>query len=271
MGVDAGESGDSFALSVFSVDDGGIGAPDWLCPECARGGMLTAAALYIEVPLSELMQLARTGQAPSCGACDATLHGYSATGLRLQGWRRREIVEGDEEDPTEVERLIRIGERSVKIPRVREELLVEIRPERAVRQGEKNRPVDFVAAENLLADLIAKIPIRATRVDRWQMTQMVQGLRDRTGADIDVWSFAAANQYERARLTKVMLHNGLLELLPNQEKRVREWKRLIRKGSRIDHPEGESKDLFDAESVAIALAVTSRLGSVEVLEWLSIA
>ena len=77
--------------------------------------------------------------------------------------------------------------------------------------------------------------------------------------------FSAPEQFKRARLVKRLLYSNLLTLLPN-EKRDSEWRRLQRHGERIDHPSGpgESKDLFDAEAVAIYLAAVWKCGTMEV-------
>lgn len=256
LGVDGGEKGDAFALAIMSVNKGRRGAIDWVCPACARAEGMLCGAAYRAVPHGDVLQ---SGVRAVCGACGSTPRAF-ANGVDLGGWHEK-LGDAEEEDFH-----LAFGGQTVSLPRLREELCLAVDPVKALRAGEKTATIDFIAMEEVLATLIPALPVKVTRLDPWQTTSLTQSLRDRTRADVDTIPFSQPEQYKRARLAKVMLYNGLLDLLPSDRRDV-QWRRLIRKGQRIDHPEGGEKDLADAEFVAIYLAVVDHLGTTD-LGWL---
>ena len=157
---------------------------------------------------------------------------------------------------------ISINGRSLNIPHVYEDLLVEIKPFRATRATESNKPVDYISVQQFCDSLIRSLSISRSRFDPWNSASIVQGLQASTGTDVQEIGYGQAEQFKRARIVKAMTYSNLITLLPNT-KRDTEWKRLMLKGSKIDHPTNGSKDLWDSETVAIWLAATSQCQELE--------
>jgi hypothetical protein len=247
---DGGLSGDSFAIALFRVDAQERGA-EWLCPDCTRFGtdqeVLGVAHYEIMPPYS------RAEEDAYCGVCGMAITEREYGTLRCDGWAHKVMGE---------RKSVLVNGRPVTLPQVIEEGLLEFRPERASRVGQVNRPVNFASVQNVCRDIIQSCAVVQARFDPWNTAQMVQGLQG--VCDVDVIQFSQPEQYRRARVVKAMLYAGLISLLPN-EKRDKEWKRLQRNKERIDHPEGGSKDLYDAESVAIWLAARWACGALEVV------
>ena len=90
---------------------------------------------------------------------------------------------------------------------------------------------------------------------------ITQQLRSQVGGDITDSSMSNLHQMARAILYKRMLYGLLLENTPHEGRR-NEVKRLMQIGERIDHPPNkgddrtESKDMYDANAIAIWLACT---------------
>ena len=254
MGVDAAVSGDALALCVFSVD-GSTDAPEWICLGCANERPdLLGRARYRECGSRE----PGVDAVPYCGYCYASaLDDVRTTflGGAVHRWWRR--VPAEEEAAVGAAPLV-IDGTPYPVPVLREELLLAFHPRPATRPGMSPRVVDLPGVRALCKDLITALRIEAVRFDPWNAAAMVQDLQRETCASVDTISFGGPDQLRRARLVKALLYSGRLRLLPD-ERRDREWRRLQLKGMRVDHPKGvgESKDLFDAEAVAIWLAATS--------------
>jgi hypothetical protein len=160
--------------------------------------------------------------------------------------------------------------RELTLPRVTEDLLIEVRPERRGQNGAPtDRPVCFSSVETALIRLIEGLggseAVRAVVFDPWQTKLMQQSVRKHTGCRVEELSFSAAEQMQRATLVRTMLYNGLIRLVPNP-KRDTEWRRLQYKGSGIDHPAGGSKDFFDAEALMIWAAASNHCSELT-LSW----
>jgi hypothetical protein len=246
---DGGLKGDSFALAVFHTDDTQDALP-YICERCAA-----------QTP--ELLNYANYGQerehtrpqlGTRCGICGREPN----TPTGLLGW----WVKAGRQDQE-----LLIGGAALRIPHVYEDLLIEFEPHRRTPTSAA-KPVDFPGVQEICRELIVHLNITQARFDPWNAASIVQGLQSSTGRDVEEISFAQPEQYRRARLVKAMLYSNMITLLPNA-KRDKEWKQLQRKGQKIDHPQqpGASKDLYDAEAVAIWLAATSKCANIE-LGWL---
>lgn len=246
---DGGLSGDSFAISLMRIDQT-RGRSAWICPDChghGREADLLASGDYEIMP-----PYSRADTDACCGVCGESITNRSMGTLRCDGWARRRASEA---------RVVLIDGRPVTLPRVYEEALIEFRPERATRPGQVSRPVNFASVQNVCRDIIRQMGVVQARFDPWNTAQMVQGLQNE--CDVDSIPFSQPEQYRRARLVKSMLYADLVSLLPN-EKRDKEWRQLVRVREKIDHPEGGSKDMYDAESAAIWMAARWSSGDIEV-------
>lgn len=247
---DGGLKGDSFALAVFHTDTTEDAIP-YICERCGmQNPIMLTYALYGQ-------EREHTPAPPNthCGLCQREPDAF----MGLVGWWVR--AGGSEQD-------IMIGGAALRIPHVYEDLLIEFEPERRTATNSVAKVVDFPGVQEVCRELITKLGIAQARFDPWNAASIVQGLLSATGSDVDEISFSQPEQYRRARLVKAMLYSNMITLLPN-DKRDREWKHLQRRGQKIDHPQqpGESKDLYDAEAIAIWLAATHKFGAIE-LGWL---
>ena len=263
LGGDAGVHGDAYALSIFHVDETSD-ALGYLCPRCGTPENRTFAPYSCQPGMSRVPY----NEAIYCGHCSATPFEFFEMAvvpggtMRLDGWWVRSDIANAKADGGGV---ISNGRGSTfDVPHVYEDLLVRVKPIRATRPGEVNRPVFFPAIRTLCQGLIEGLGIRQARFDKWNTAEITQGLLQATGADVAEISFAMPEQYRRARLVKSMLYAAKVTLLPDAG-RDKEWKRLQRQnGNRIDHPKQDGqKDCWDAESVAIWCAATSQCSNLE--------
>ena len=260
LGGDGGVKGDAFALAVFHTDEA-TDALAYICPRCGTSENRAFASYTCQPPMT------RVPHDPDiyCGVCAITSEEFfqiSFAGggiMRLDGWWVR----------SDVGRAggVKIDDgrgRSYDLPHITEDLLIQIKPIKATRPGEVNRLVNLPSTQELCRRLIEGLGIQKARFDPWQTNQLTQGLFESTGRDVGEISFGGPEQYRRARLVKAMLYAGNITLLPNTL-RDREWKQLQRIGTgKVNHPEPNgSKDLYDAESVAIWCAATSQCSGLE--------
>lgn len=259
---DAGRTSDSYALAVFHVDGQAEGC-QYLCDMCGRDPALRTVAQYRLFPRGEWCDATSEITAPTCGICGQIagfrhVNRLGAGSYWLSGWWGK--TGRDESTITDSQG------RKYSIGHIYEDLLIEIQPTRATRPGEVNRPIYMPGVQTLCQDIITGFGVTSARFDPWQTAQLTDGLKQTTGGDIDEISFSNPEQYRRAKLVKTLLYNGLLTLLPNV-RRDRQWRRLQLVGAnKVDHPAGEAKDLFDAESVAIWAAATNSCGQLSV-DW----
>jgi hypothetical protein len=263
MGVDSGLVSDAYALSIFHTDDSAESV-GFLCPRCGNDAENRQWATYKQMPV--MTKFTWTPEVTvMCGSCyeEPMVYGPIPGGIyRLDAW----WVRGDltKDSGADSELIIDGSGHTYDLPHVYEDLLIQIKPTKATRPGEKNRPVYFPGVQTLCQALMEQLPVQQARFDPWNTAQITQSLIEATGRDIDKISFSAPDQYRRARLVKAMLYAGKITLLPNTA-RDKEWKQLQRVGSgKVNHPTPGSKDLFDAESVAIWCAATSRCGQIAV-------
>lgn len=237
-GCDAGETEDAYCISVWSIDGAG-GAWDWVCPRCAQEPGILGGAHYARVGNDDR----EAAQAPVCGVCYTTF-------MSAAGWWRRQTVEAHITSEQ--------GEQ-ITLPFAREELLIRVQPQHG-RGEHADRSIDFGSIEQAVLALARALPLTQIRCDPWQQTSLIQTMMA-DGWDAAKISFSNPEQLARAKLCKSMLYNGLIGFLPDNEWRLREWRRLQRVGrAAVDHPQGESKDGYDAEAIAIACCVMHRAG-----------
>jgi hypothetical protein len=250
---DAGLSGDSFALCVGHINEGaGVAGWNHVCPHCGRDE-------YVRSLMGSRYRVGQSHEQASsnvqCGVCSATVEQFNMGYNRnLQWWHI--LVQLPARDLT-------IEGRTMQVPKVYEDLIICVKPHKAIRHGDVNREVDFNSVQEVCKQLITGLNIMKARFDPWNTAQMVQGLQSTTGADVDVTPFSQPEQFKRGRLFKSMLYANLLSLLPN-DIRDKEIRRLQRIGNRIDHPEGGSKDLYDTEAILVWEAVTWSVGKVDI-------
>ena len=250
LGTDAGETGDSFAVAVWSCPDVDSDAPSVMCSSCIQ-------MFGYDLPDHRDVN-PEEADTITCGMCGKTpyqiLPAYYGPNVATKGWKLREsqIEEGYAETY--------INGKKVSLPKLREDFVLRVTPRKRSSEYPLGVLIDFPAMEQALVDIVTGLGVSLVRMDPWQTVQMGQSLADRTRADVGKVSFSMPEQYLRAFLCKVLLNNGCLKFLPNED-RDREWKQLIRKRQRIDHPQYGSKDIYDAESIAIWLALCDRIGT----------
>lgn len=254
LGADAGLMGDAFAIAIVSIDST-LDAPEWVCPICGQEEALINAAPYLRLASPDVIKdMGALDKMPVCGICLAPSIEFNPV-QPLLGWFRRQAS---------ATRQVDIGGRIVHIPPVREEFLCRFSPKKAMRQGERNIPIDFASMSEICRQLILALDIQKTWIDPWQGASLIQDLRAETGRAVEAAPFSNTEQFKRARLVKSLLYGGALTLQPHPT-RDREWRRLQRTGTRVDHPKDitSSKDMYDAEALAIWLAVVSVRGFID--------
>ena len=160
LGADGGHSGDSFTVAVFHIDES-HDVTEWLCPKCGSYDAIRQCGNYRRCSWQEPF----AGNV-YCGSCSMPL-AYITGNNHVAGWWRRE---GTQEAP------VRVGDADVFLPRVMEDLLIEFKPRKAMRPGERNRTVDFLSVQEVCRQLIDALPVTQARFDPWNTAQMVQGL-----------------------------------------------------------------------------------------------
>ena len=270
LGGDAGKSGDLFCVSVFSTE-GSADAYEWVCHWCnANYPDLCRRAVYEHQPLGTELFVPTKADLPRCGSC-GELPGVwkmlptdpPSVRAVVGQWRKR--------GGASQSRGITVDGREFRLPHVHEELVLTWTPHKARFPGDVNRTVDFVNAQAVCRELIQGLGITRARFDQWQSESIVQTLVAETGADVGVIGIGQQDQFRRGRLAKMLLYEGLITLLPyrhpvtGEARRDREWKQLQRKNERLDHPQNGSKDIWDAETIAIYLAATSQCAELELV------
>lgn len=250
IGIDGGEKNDSFVLSVMSKASPGELGPDILCPMCAQSykadGVTYSAPPEVDAPLIR------------CSMCWRQPYDYIdrryPAAYAVAKWLKRDL--GIEE---EAEEMIVNGHR-MSFPKIREDAHIRIKPKKRKSGDDTGVVVNFPAMEEVAFQVMTGLRPRYTRMDPWQTTQMRQSLARRTGMDIGTASFTNKEQMHRAILCKALTYNNRLRLLRGTGAEE-EWKRLIRKNDRLDHPPDGSKDSFDAQSIGVWLILCSTFGS----------
>jgi hypothetical protein len=259
LGGDSGRTGDAYSLAVFHIDQQNNGY-HWLCPRCGTNAAFLNTARYNLHPFNSRREV-DDSHLIMCGVCMESPQPISRKGTKitfnLVGWHEIQSAE----------RTTFAGAdgAAYSIPTLYEDLIVRIKPERATRQGEVNRPVSLTSVQDITKELMSRLGIRAARFDPWQTNQLTEEIRRGQYGDADSIPFTNNEQYRRARLTKALLYAGLIVLLPN-DLRDKEWKQLrLINTTKIDHPDGGSKDIWDSESVAIWTAATSVDSRIQIL------
>lgn len=275
LGIDGGEKNDSFVLSAMSRANPQSLGPDILCPLCRVNGYTpvverigSGGTQYMTADGVEYVTPGKgeyDANTIRCSACmrqpyDFIDRRHSQDAAMAKWLIRRPGIEEEAED------MIMNGHR-LSFPRIREEGLIRVKP----RKGTSDKPigvvVNFPLMEEVAYQIMMALQPRYTRMDPWQTTQMRQSIASRTGQDVGSVSFSNTEQMHRAILCKALAYNGRLSLLPGTGS-VDEWKRLIRKGPKLDHPSDGSKDMFDAQSIAIWLTLCASFGTFD-LQYLT--
>jgi len=163
--------------------------------------------------------------------------------------------------------MISVRGQTLELPHVFEDLLIEIKPKHNAHAGGEARPVNFALTYDLIKQLVVALDVVKVRVDPWQLIQLVQTLQAETGVDADILKFGNTDQMLRARLYKTYMEQHMMSLRANAT-RDREVRRIIQKrsGMGIDHQEGdgESKDVYDSESMLIYTAASHCCGAIDI-------
>lgn len=247
VGVDGGKSGDSYAISVFHIDEV-TEAVEWFCPVHGTEE-LRSFATYERIEKAYPM-----AEAPRCGFCYNTPMQVNPH-MGIVGWWRRLGVGGE----------IVMEERGEKysLPLLYEDFLAEIVPFSGAGKGVKNRDADYTSVQTLLEAFCDHLNVKVLAMDPWNTTQMGQGIQARKGVMCVESKQHNPEQYKRARLLKWYLSNNAIHLLPGFPVRTTEWRRLQDLGNKVDHPKNGRKDYFDSESNATWQAAIFRCGQLE--------
>ena len=246
LGLDAGVTGDSYGLSLYSTpSDGEAGA--WFCPGCGREPSLMEGLPYRQMTRDDAGVVQDIGEV-ICAFCLTTPLDFDPTRGLLGWWGLR--CSAKKEEAT-------IDGVSYTLRAVREEAIIEVQPRRKDHNASSfNATVDFTAIENACETLINHFHIAYVGLDPYNSVQMLQSLRNKTGCDVQEVSQSNPEQMKRAKMIKTMLYRGLIEHGPNTA-RDTQWSQIKRVNNRIDHPKGGKKDLWDAASNCIWLAITT--------------
>lgn len=290
MGVDAGLTGDAAAIAVFALDER-TGAAQWVCPDCGADPDNRRAATYERIEARSVDSAPLIGDRPderTCGVCGV---GMAMRLQPLQGivqyrtgdwWR---VAQADPDAPVP----FTVGGVQIALPRVVERLIVTMQPDRG-QHTSVVRPVDLGGFETVCRTLIERLRVKKALFDPWQMVSVAQALQGCGGCVVETASFSAAEQFRRARFLRALVYSDYLWLLDQREpdfdwvpgqrlgptdqtgftgerRRDVEWRRLEQKGTKIDHPPRGSKDIFDAESMAVWAAGTHFDSRLDVL-WI---
>jgi hypothetical protein len=162
-------------------------------------------------------------------------------------------------------------------PHLVEDLLLEWRPDQQAQ-----RPVDLMNVEAVIIQLAeaikgAKSRLLKIRADQWQMELMLQRLNAR-GIRVEAVQMSNTEQARIYDSYRMLLQEGLVDRLPCLEplangepckrcthcRATRQFKELIRKNGKIDHPDyslggGKGrKDLTDAIALACDICLQAR-------------
>lgn len=251
LSIDGGVSGDSYAVCLGHIDHGGIAAA-WLCPSCGAYDEARELAPYVQV--TDVAVDPSFGEV-RCGMCERNVVEASPLSM-MRGWWQKQTRDAQE---------LIINGKKFHLPHWYEDLIIEVAPRRAEQSGERDAQVSLGHMASLCRDLIQGLSIQQTRADPWQAIQLVQGLQMETGTDVDTLSMSNPEQVFRARIFKGMLNQNMMTFRPSDKgaKEIRQLQML--NASRIDHPDGGSKDLYDARSMNVYMAADyhcQRLGYV---------
>ena len=249
IGGDGGLKKDSFALSVYSLEEGGQGSA-WICNDCAKFSEyeIFAGLPYKQVQPGEEHAI----EGVLCGAC---LEAPQRVGQSsLVDWWRLAGSDGI---------TISYKENDYSLPMMREELVVEVIPQYGKGVGATNRPVDFTSVRKLLILLGTTLHVKVIGLDPHNTAEMAQAIMMETGIEVKEIQQGNALQYKRAVIAKKMVNANGLSFLVNPTRDL-QWKRLQDlNGIRVDHPKGGKKDVYDSGVNAIWLGVTNKSKAIE--------
>lgn len=300
MGGDGGISGDAFAVSVWSTPStraDGSAEVRWCCPQCAEeddGAYLQDAPFERQPPATE-WRSEREEDLVFCEFCGdqptTKEYGPRHVVLWVSRWWRAGLPSAANTGvvdtvPEEFAGHLKVDGKEIIVPRCREELILTWSPRRRMRENERNVAVDLQNVEDVLRELIEKLHIKKFNADPYQMVAMAQRLQGHAGCVVETIPFTQEAQFSRGRTFKALLYSSVLELLPQaapqqgdewsydlatgqwghtgERVRDRELKKLQRKGRRLDHPAHGSKDIWDAETIAVHAAITDWVGDITI-------
>lgn len=254
VGVDGGVSGDSFGIAGYSYSALPEAYP-LLCPNC--GGF---EPLRGKLPYRRIMESRVPLLGERCGRCGLNAADMVSTILpNIQGWWELQQEGGV---------VLTYQEKPFNVPILREEFLIEVKPERRKGVEGVNARVDFESVQDGIETIINTLGVREAGYDQYQTVSMMQYMATHTKSVSTIASMTNPEQLKRARLYKQLLYRGAVRNIEN-DKRDRQFRRLIMKNGRIDHPPNpvgqfkEGKDLYDPEAIAIFLAVCSACSEIK--------
>lgn len=270
LGVDAGETGDSYTISVVSVADDAELGPGVLCPKCWG-----SAEAYYKSSIDDYSPVSSTMPRSNlvCQACGSQptdfVYHTANNAQSVKGWYTRGSVSSKK-------KLLTVGHEEVEMPHIREDILVGLDPirKRTLKEMPDGAPVDYLSTQTLLEKLCRGLDVVDAGFDPTQMVSAMQYLSSNTSTNIHKMPFSNKEQFVRLRLLRFLMYSGLTEFAgataadPNtSEKACIEMEQLQKIGQRIDHPSNGSKDLVDARAIAFYLAIRDNVGESH-LEWL---
>lgn len=137
------------------------------------------------------------------------------------------------------------------------DLILEWRPQ-------KGKSVDYQNVEDVILDLIGNsFPnSKSLHFDKWNTESIRQKLLDIGIRDCESLSFSNAQQLLYARVLRYLVWSNAIEY-PQNDILINEMNKLmLLNNTKIDHPSGGSKDIFDAISICVYNIITkTKIGS----------
>ncbi len=252
LGGDAGETEDSFALSISHLvppaEKGFCSELAWSNPKYRYAKHYKPQALPVDDKnwRPELWKCEHTGEIPVPGK-----HAFwgvcNPSGRHIQ----RPVQVGETEDGEPIYKEDHTGAivyTDVHLPQVVEDLLLEWVPNRA-----KGMTVDYRNVRDIILQIGAACQLGMCFFDRWNATGLIQDIRA-AGIGAENKAFGSAAQLEWYRHFKMLVYNNIVELLPGEDKARGQLRQLqLINGNKIDHPPLGAKDLTDAEALSFWL------------------
>jgi len=154
------------------------------------------------------------------------------------------IKERDSETGKEVEKIIKIDSYPV----------VDVI---LIWEPTKNHPIDFVNVENTIVQLFRDdFPNSGSlHFDKWNTESIKQKLLDLGIYDCETLQFSNPEQLKYGRVFRYLVWNNACEY-PDHPLLLREMNQIMLLNNvKIDHPDGGSKDIWDAVSICINLLI----------------
>jgi len=121
----------------------------------------------------------------------------------------------------------------------------------------KNHPIDFVNVEDIIVKLFQDyFPNSGSlHFDKWNTESIKQKLLDLGKYDCETLQFSNPEQLKYGRVFRHLVWNNACEY-PNHPLLLKEMNQLmLLNNAKIDHPNGGSKDIWDAVSICVNLLI----------------